>query len=67
MRAGSKIINGLEVPENAKIQKDKHGREFYVFRIYQSNSIFYIDIKYLDNGELYKNKFEILQPFLFDN
>lgn len=47
-RAGTKIINNIEVPMNAIIKTGQLGRDFYVSGIGEKSCI----IRYIDNGEL---------------
>jgi len=61
-RPGSKIINGLEVPETAKIFQSKSGRDFYIVGAnFQTNTT---TARYLDTGEFKDIETPVMQKYL---
>ena len=63
LRAGSRWHGTKQVPENAQIKKDKNGRECYLSGTYNQSGVWFQQIKYIDNDEIYVGKFDNLNPF----
>ena len=63
LRAGSRWHSTKQVPEHVQIKKDKHGRECYLAGTFLQNGVWYHQIKYIDNDELFTGRYDILNPF----
>ena len=62
LRAGCRWHGQTEVPEFAQIKKDKHGRECYLSGTFKKDGVWFQEIKYIDNDEIYVGKFDALNP-----
>jgi hypothetical protein len=62
LRAGSRWHGTKQVPEHSEIKKDKHGRECYLSGTFVKDGVWYHQIKYIDNNEIYVGKFDALNP-----
>ena len=63
LRAGCRWHGTKQVPEHAKIKKDKNGRECYLSGTFLKDGVWFHQIKYIDNDEFYVGRFEVLNPF----
>lgn len=62
LRAGSRWHGTKQVPERAQIKKDKNGRECYLMGTFNQSGVWFQQIKYIDNDEIYSGKYDILNP-----
>ena len=60
MRAGNKIYKGLEIPYNAKIIKDKKGKECYLSGISGNDAI----LKYIETDKFLTVSYELIKDKL---
>ena len=60
MKAGNKIYKGVQIPYNAKIIKDKNGKECYLSGI-NGNDVY---IKYIDTQKIITVNYELIKDKL---
>jgi hypothetical protein len=60
-RPGSRMYKGIEVPENATIHTNKHGREFYECGRDLVNRVAHV--KMIDTSEILTIKLEIAERY----
>jgi hypothetical protein len=63
LRAGCRWYGTIQIPEQVQIKKDKHGRECYLMGTFNQNGVWFHEIKYIDNNEVYVGRYDILNPF----
>jgi hypothetical protein len=61
-RPGSRMYKGIEIPENATIHTNKHGREFYECGRDLVNKVAHV--KMIDTSETLTIKLEIAERYL---
>jgi hypothetical protein len=63
LRAGLRWHGNKQVPEHIEIKKNKYGRECYLAGTFLKEGVWYHQIKYIDNDEIFTGRYDVLNQF----